>query len=97
MRGHFADTGPLTRPHIDAMHALKIVQYSVAGGLSDVVYIDEIPAFLAILKNTDRTIQPRQIGKNCQDSGVRIRQRLAWAKDVLVPQGHSRNPQRRTE
>src|SRR5579863_4541845 len=75
--GHFQNGCTLARAHVEDMSAAHWALDTRCGSLNDVVNVNEIPAFESILENIDLAPCPRQIREDCQDSGVRILQRLA--------------------
>ncbi len=61
--------------------------------LRDVGHMHKIPALLAILEQNDFFTLPDPIGKDRQDAGVWVVERLAFSIDVLQAENQERNAQ----
>src|SRR5690348_14362458 len=65
-------------------------------GARNVFDMDEITRLLPVLEDRKRLTEPDASGENRQNAGVRVPQRLAFAKDILKPQNRMRDAKRTT-
>src|SRR2546430_13990370 len=86
LRGDFAKRDRLTRSRVQGLAIRGRAIHREQSGLHDVANADKIPHLQTIFEDDWRIAVHQPRGKNCRNSGVRIRQRLPAAVNVEVSQ-----------